>query len=573
MAQVGEPAVPPLHGPAAPAPAAVVIPRLNIHVDADRDGNRDAAPGGANWTWGAHGSGAVILYNNDDDDASGMRDYRDNTVNGANDVPDLASLVIRRDRADAFPAGWTAHLSVSDRTKIRIFNARGAAGAEILGPTTTDNYQIPNLAPQEITYGVEGVQYPDGNWRNGTVRITLRVRDDHNRNVSVQHVLVRVAPWMMFHHLARAQTVYVVNDGSAENATFRGNLGPMVTAAGCNLVAHNSNDVWMQDCMEIGMSYMPNRGIHSVLRAPRNRPLRTYPATLLGREFGFEAQGNLTPYTTFDSFGNLEVSPPLQQARGRDYPWGRIYYGPGRRGEWMDNALKRFLAAQTVQRPFEIDTAWLTVGHVDEIISFVPGGPAGFKLLLASPTMARTILTGIPAANRAATHMMVGRTFPVYNTAGNYVGERNAEIDVATYLADAAAQRFNATVQGRLNNVKQTLRRQLGLDRRGFPDANVIIELPVLYMRTPEGLADAMTAGVANMIVINNHCIVPDPFGPVSGGVDLFKQDIRNKLTPLGLTVHFLDDWNTYHVALGEVHCGTNTKRQITPTRWWKFQP
>jgi protein-arginine deiminase len=169
--------------------------------------------------------------------------------------------------------------------------------------------------------------------------------------------------------------------------------------------------------------------------------------------------------------------------------------------------------------------------------------------------------------------MMVGRTFPVYNAAGNYVGERNAEIDVATYLADAAAQRFNAEVQGKLNRVKQTLRRQLGMDGRAFPDPNVIIELPVLYMRTPEGFADAMTAGVANMIVVNNHCIVPDPFGPVSGGVDLFQQDIRNKLTPLGLTVHFLDDWNTYHVALGEVHCGTNTKRQITPTRWWEFQP
>ena len=575
MAELGEAVVPPAHGPVAPPPAAPEIPRLFIHVDANRNGNVDDAPapvGG--WRWGARGSGAVVLCNNDDDDASGTVDHSDNVVNGNNDVPDIAPLSLRRDRAAAFPNGWTAHLSVSDRHKLRIFNARTGAGAEVIGPGTGDAYQIPDLAPRDIAYGMEAVQYANGAWRNGIVRITLRVRDNQQRNVSVQHVEVRVAPWMMFHHLAHAQTVYVVNDASAENATFRGDLGPMVAAAGCNLVAHNSGDVWMQDCMEIGYSYLPDRGIHSVLRAPRNRPLRTFPRTLLGHDFGYEQQGNLMPYTTFDSFGNLEVSPPVQQVRGKDYPAGRIYYGPGRRGEWMDANLQAFLNAQTVQRPITVETGWLTVGHVDEVISFVPApGGAHFKLLLASPNAARRILSAIPAAQQAATRMMVGRSFPFYNAAGNYVGERAAETDVATYLADAPARRFNAEVQRKLDRIKNGLRRQLGMDRRGFPDPNAIIELPVLYMRTPEGFADAMTAGVVNMLVINNHCIVPKPFGPVSGGVDLFEQDIRNKLTPLGLTVHFLDDWNTYHVALGEVHCGTNTKRQIVRRPWWEYQP
>jgi protein-arginine deiminase len=31
---------------------------------------------------------------------------------------------------------------------------------------------------------------------------------------------------------------------------------------------------------------------------------------------------------------------------------------------------------------------------------------------------------------------------------------------------------------------------------------------------------------------------------------------------------HFIDDWDTYHLGLGEVHCGTNVRR--TPTAsWW----
>lgn len=571
--EIGEAIAPPRNGPPAP-PAAPEIPRLFIHVDADRDGNVDGTPAPAGgWRWGAGGTGAVVLCNNDDDDVNGNVDHTDNVVNGNNDVPDIAPLTLRRDRAAAFPGGWTAHLSVSDRHKLRIFDARSGAGAEVIGPSTGDTYQLPDLSPRDIAYGMEAVQYADGAWRNGRVRITLRVRDDQNRNVSVQHVEVRVAPWMMFHHLAHAETVYVVNDTTPDNATFRTSLRPMVTAAGCNLVEHNSSDVWMQDCMEIGYSYLPDRGIHSVLRAPRNRPLRTFPRSLLGGDFGYEEQGNLTPYTTFDSFGNLEVSPPVQRVNGKDYPWGRIYYGPGRHGERMDTNLRNFLDAQTVQQPFTVDTAWLTVGHVDEILSFVPApGGAQFKMLVASPTVARRILSAIPIAQQATTRMMIRRNFPVFNAAGHYVGDRSAEIDVASYLADVASRSFNAEVQRKLDHVKNRMRRQLGMNRRAFPDAHAVIELPVLYMRTPEGFADAMTAGVVNMLVINNRCIVPKPYGPVFGGVDLFEQDIRSKLTALGLAVQFLDDWDTYHVALGEVHCGTNTKRQIVRTPWWEFQ-
>ena len=38
---------------------------------------------------------------------------------------------------------------------------------------------------------------------------------------------------------------------------------------------------------------------------------------------------------------------------------------------------------------------------------------------------------------------------------------------------------------------------------------------------------------------------------------------------PAGYTVTHVDDWYTYHVNIGEVHCGTNNTR--TPTaNWWE---
>src|SRR5690606_7618526 len=45
-------------------------------------------------------------------------------------------------------------------------------------------------------------------------------------------------------------------------------------------------------------------------------------------------------------------------------------------------------------------------------------------------------------------------------------------------------------------------------------------------------------------------------------------------LEPLGLRVHFIDNW-LYHELMGEVHCGTSTMRRPmeitgdTVERWW----
>ena len=34
------------------------------------------------------------------------------------------------------------------------------------------------------------------------------------------------------------------------------------------------------------------------------------------------------------------------------------------------------------------------------------------------------------------------------------------------------------------------------------------------------------------------------------------------------MKVSYLDDWETYHLGMGEIHCGTNTLRN-TSAAWW----
>lgn len=75
--------------------------------------------------------------------------------------------------------------------------------------------------------------------------------------------------------------------------------------------------------------------------------------------------------------------------------------------------------------------------------------------------------------------------------------------------------------------------------------------------------------GTVNLLHVDGRVLVPDPFGPQIGGRDPFQEDLRARLGALGLEVRFVDDWDTFHVNMGEVHCGTNVDRTLD-LAWWE---
>jgi protein-arginine deiminase len=85
----------------------------------------------------------------------------------------------------------------------------------------------------------------------------------------------------------------------------------------------------------------------------------------------------------------------------------------------------------------------------------------------------------------------------------------------------------------------------------------------------------ALIPGMANLLVVNppgepTKIFTADPFvrsDLTDPSTDPIIADFVAKM-PADVEVVFLDDWETYHLALGEVHCGTNGIR--TPTyQWW----
>jgi len=90
--------------------------------------------------------------------------------------------------------------------------------------------------------------------------------------------------------------------------------------------------------------------------------------------------------------GNIESTPAVAGA-----PLGKILLGSVRRSgasEFVDPDLLRVLVHQRKQPIVEIDTSWLEVGHVDEVVAVVPSSRAsgGFALLHASSLAAIELL-------------------------------------------------------------------------------------------------------------------------------------------------------------------------------------
>ncbi len=588
---------------------------LHLHVDADRDGAVDADRTGLDrWNWGAGQKGAVVMCNNDDDDAV-LKNASDNavgdaTINGAADLTDIAPLDIRRGAEGIAqpPIAWRATLAVTggNETNLRVFATRTAGAAEVVGPGAGPSHTFAagdfnNV--QRLDLGMEALRYA-GTGFTGEVDITFTLtrpaagfwaylRDEFTYT---ERARLRVAPWLMFHHSDTAQELYVRDDGGA-NAVLRAALQPLVNAilgANPTEVPLGAGDRWMQDCMEIGYSRLPGRGfVPAVLKMPPNTGLHAFPPTLRGANFGYHQVGVQGSNSRFDAGGNLEATPPAKEPdglfrNGKIFPFGRIYFCPAATGLppdiarhapehmlTMDVGLQAFLRAQRVQSPFELDSSWLYVGHVDEIVSFVPCvGPQymAYRLLIASPRRAYEILETLDGNGNGHQVLLTGFTAaPVTVHDILTTGIPDFNYDAAKVRAD------NDFCQQKLDAALAVLRRNLDLPG--------VIEVPVLFSENHmmPGLYDAFTADMVNLVVLGNRCIVPKAFGPgpavvhptqLGYNMDQFEHDLYQQLTAIAVTPLFIDEFAYLHMMKGEIHCGTNVRRQpFAPPAWWEFQP
>jgi protein-arginine deiminase len=375
-------------------------------------------------------------------------------------------------------------------------------------------------------------------------------------------VALTSAPLMLNHHLQPAEAVWAVavnsriwGDNTAFIQAFTDALGPAFTVVPGE---RYDGDVWFQDEHEFATTSTSDRRLDVVIDSIRDRGLDAWSE----REHSGPDLGSLVAGTgrsnSQDSFGNLEVSPPVT-VDGVEHPFGRIYYGANA-DFGPTPALRDLLASQVVQDPIELDTSWLCVGHVDEFISFVPDStaPKGFRMAYADVDTAWAVIDGLDPAMR----------LPKY--ASRFAGHGIAT--VGDLQSDRGLRAYNDDIRDRwLLVLRAQLMGELGLTEED------VIAIPSLF-EAPfgcEGTAAALIPGMVNLVVANVDGSAPkvllaDPFFR-SDLDDLDSDpiiaDVRRRM-PAELELVFVDDWSTYHKALGEVHCGSNIKRTPTPGAW-----
>ncbi|OAA76584.1 Protein-arginine deiminase [Akanthomyces lecanii RCEF 1005] len=614
-----------------------------ILADTNRDGKVDAAgksdlAGKNRWT---ETSGALFLANIGDSngrcaanittdiladdyvDYSLCHDATDNVQRNPKYLAPVLTLPISN--LSALATGSVVVVDKTAASKVRIFLKDGANWAYVPSNYTFTAEQL----RQGLNLGIDARDVRTPEW-DGRATVQFSVKDGSAE--AKDSVAMRVAPVLTHHHAQLAEQVFATDGWVPEEVGNRTNqfaedLERLSAQAGLKqpFYAVNVTDNWTQDFFEPGYTTMPGPDGPVVLRvmiasaqkdSERNRSHRW-----LFRELRSDTVGAVLHRTfggTTDSTGNLETVPPYT-FNGKSYPAGRAIMGSH---SGVKPEMVKFLDAQEVQAPIEIDTTWLEVGHTDEFMQFLPAkSERGWVMMVDDPLAGLAILQQAQKNGNGEVRALSRERQPydwddtclpkdtindVLNRANfteiqKYCDD-NIKANIAilkreTGITDTEIIRvptlyhphkntlgcstFNGTYwtpPPKNSSVEERDERPNGHNMR-YRKAHPLNILEAAGVKRPSGIAkrdegdalqvSAFYPGCINGVVLSNtDYVAPNPWGPIIDGKDILATAVTAAYAKVNYTIHYMDDWFSHHTGSGEVHCGSNTVRDIT-AQWW----
>ncbi|MGK7922155.1 MAG: protein-arginine deiminase domain-containing protein [Trichodesmium sp.] len=516
-------------------------PGFTMYGDTNRDGQLDHSDKSDREKWSLS-EGALMLFNNDDDNGDLIPDWRDEKVNGETDEADLAIVNIQlaenyRDAQIYISTDTDAsnYINVFQKTEFG-WQPVDISGTEALIPK------------EKIVLGVEAKQFADRDWK-GIVNLKA-IAEKNGRQIASDSIQIGVVPWLMSPNTAPVKELHV-SDRGFSNQEFIDKIREIIEKTGATAKINPGGTTWMQDTKEIGYVQFPSQGemrnINMVLKANRPGENDQYARTLLKEDFGWFEVGKprqLDPLNRWaDAYGNLEVTPPLP-----GYPMGRIYYGKA--GEvGMNPDIIDFIKAQKIQGPpVDIDTSWLMIRHVDEIISFIPDKFGKPLMLIVSPEAGVKLLEELnqQGYGQAAINRGLG-----------------TQTTVRGALRNPKLIQHNLYLQReKLNPLIEKLKQEFNLNDEQ------IIQVPAMFGYS----GYAWWPNMVNSVVINGELLVSNPGGALINGRDYTQEKFRRLVANSGLNINFMDD-QYYQELRGNVHDATNTTRLGENNPFWESLP
>ena len=516
------------------------FPGFKLYGDTNRDGivNEQDQQRPEQWSLSL---GPLILFNNDDDDVNGLPDWRDKIVNGAEDEKDLALVHFK---VNPEYKGSELLLTVDEAAQpyINIFQqtSTGWKAIDLSGAT-------PLEFSSDIVLGVEAKQFANSNW-SGLVNLKAIARKQ-GIVTATDSISMGVAPWIMSDNTESVSEVHISDRG--DNQTIIKDVKTIVEKTGAKVKVTPGATLWMQGTQEIGYVQFPKpEGLEQypvVLKGNRSEESDDYAKSLMNQNFGWFEVGKPRQLDAFnqwaDWYNNLAVTPALP-----DYPLGRIYYGTADNVS-LNPEVVEFLKAQKVQgNPVAIDTSWLMLRHVDEIINFIPSASGEPLMLIASPEEGVKLLKELEKQ-----------------------GYEGAAINrgLSTQTTVRATLNNQLLIQHNLNLQKQKIEPLINQLKTEFNlRNNQIIRVPALFSYS----GYAWWPNLINSVYVNGELLVSNPKGALIDGRDYTQEDFKRRVAVAGINVNFLDD-EYYQELQGNIYSATNTTHVGNDQPFWQDIP
>lgn len=568
--------------------------KADIRADANRDGKVDLKGssdlvGKLEWT---ETIGAIFLPNIGDTNrrcskkALSGPDFSNAKLDDCNDASDniqRAPRYLAPLKTAPLPAASKnikGTVSVPDpkqRAYVRIFQKKGSSWIHVDSKHVFTAKEL----KQGLELGIDGRDTRRPNGWDGRVTVRFELRDGSVK--SSDEVTLRVAPVLTHHHLQKVEQVLAVQGNKTDSpflVGFTDSLSSIIKAAGIkkDLYLFNaSDDIWTQDFVEPGYASMPGPegpiSIRVMIRSPQDERVAGRQLFEYYRKAGVGAVQHLGgARDEINSGGNIETIPP-HTYKGKSWPAGRVILG--NHGKQKHHILP-YLEAQESQKPILLDTSWLAIGHVDEFVQFLPAGnKRGWVAVIDDPRAAIKLLKDAYQAGHGSLPALSRKndtTAPGENCGGWSCGPIPVNPPtIAELLADEKKNKINEQCAQKIDANIKILKEEVGIADED------IIRIPALFQTSDFPGTDnkklqvgAFFPGVVNNLVLTGYraCVAPNPWGPVVKGKDIIAEVIKSKYAKLGFNLKFIDDWNTHHNYGGEVHCGSNSVRDMSAP-WW----
>ena len=275
---------------------------------------------------------------------------------------------------------------------------------------------------------------------------------------------------------------------------------------------------------------------------------------------------------TYNTTGNFTTTPPFV-SKNSIYPQGRMIFGSSPNPGFI-----KLLTSQDLQDPINISTEWLLVGHVDEVISFLPSSinERGWIMAIADPDLALALLKEASEKTSENNTIFSGgytRT-SIQNDAGDFIDALNDEsIMLGDVLSDESFINANNTASKKIADILDVLKDELALSEED------IVRVPALYHSantnstsdTEIKLRPFLPNAVNGVFLGSNTFVGPLQFGPVVDGVDYIQKAIEDSFAEHGISMRWVEDFNYAHFQEGNIHCVTNSFRNLDDVnRWWE---